>query len=307
MSIQHLFKHLSLPEKFRILGLRNVEAPLPFPISLTACSSVEGREPGISECQTRGTLRDRLPHPPPAGGSHAPHFPHLGASSTITTQRTTTAISPQIPQATAPEFTRRESATSEATNENEKALCQQRPKTLFPEVERARAAVRAAVEAGGAAREALDREREKLKLETKQIWARYEQGRALELEKVAKVRGLEEDYCSYKNRGAAAEARLRELAQTSPPNTGQFSGDDRPSAAPVSPALPGDSKEDPNVLSISAELTEFRKLRELHPELSMKEYVDFKNLFDVARDTCLPSSTPLLGFQGSRRSRRIKK
>ena len=47
-------------------------------------------------------------------------------------------------------------------------------------------------------------------------------------------------------------------------------------APPVSPALPGDSKEDPNILSIGAELTEFRKLRELDPELSMKEYVDFK-------------------------------
>ena len=79
--------------------------------------------------------------------------------------------------------------------------------------------MRAAEEAGGAAREALDREREKLKLETKQTWARYEHGRALELERVAKairdakgkVRGLEEEYCSYKNRGTAAEARLREL------------------------------------------------------------------------------------------------
>ena len=117
-------------------------------------------------------------------------------------------------------------------------------------------AARAAEEAGGTAKEALDREREKLKLETKQIWTRYEQGRALELERVAKairdakgkVRGLEEDYVGYKNHGAAAEARLRELVQTSPPDTGQSSGDDRPSAAPASPALPGDSKEDPNIL-----------------------------------------------------------
>ena len=92
------------------------------------------------------------------------------------------------------------------------------------------------------------------------MWARYEQRRALELERVAKairdakakVRGLEEDYVSYKNRGAAAEARLRglvdRLVQTSPPKTGQSSCDGRPSAAPVSPALPGDSKEDPNIL-----------------------------------------------------------
>ena len=35
MSIQHLFEHLSLPEKFRILGLRNVEAPSPLPTYLT--------------------------------------------------------------------------------------------------------------------------------------------------------------------------------------------------------------------------------------------------------------------------------
>ena len=129
-------------------------------------------------------------------------------------------------------------------------------------------------------------------METKQSWARYEQRRALELERVAKairdakgkVRGLEEDYVSYKNHGAAAEARLRGLVdglvQTSPPNTGEYSGDNRPSAAPASLALPGDSKEDPNILSISAELTESRKLRELHPELSMKEYVDFKIYFD---------------------------
>ena len=68
--------------------------------------------------------------------------------------------------------------------------------------------------------------------------------------------------------------------QTGPPNTGQFSGEGRPSAPPVSPALPGDSKEDTNILSISAELTEFRKLRELDPELSMKEYVDFNIYFD---------------------------
>ena len=180
-------------------------------------------------------------------------------------------------QTTAPEFTR----TSAAMSENERALCQSRLKTLFPEVERARAAVRAAEEAGEAAKETLNREREGLKLETKQMWARYEQRRALEFERVAKairdakakVRGLEEDYVSYKNRGAAAEARLRGLVdglvQTSPPNTGQSSCDGRPSA-PVSPALPGDSKEDPNILSISAELTKFRKLRELHPELSMK-------------------------------------
>ena len=77
---------------------------------------------------------------------------------------------------------------------------------------------------------------------------------------------------------------MREFIQTGPPNTGQFSGDDRPSAAPVSPALPGDSKEDPNILSISAELTEFRKLRELHPELSMKEHVDYKIYFDGKQD-----------------------
>ena len=54
-------------------------------------------------------------------------------------------------------------------NENEKAFCQQRPKTLYPEVERARAAVRAAEEVRGAAKGALDRERENMKLEMEQV------------------------------------------------------------------------------------------------------------------------------------------
>ena len=53
MSIQHLFKILSLPEKFRILGLCNVEVPSPFPTSLAACSTVEGRKPGMSKLVIR--------------------------------------------------------------------------------------------------------------------------------------------------------------------------------------------------------------------------------------------------------------
>ena len=93
MSIQHIFKDLSLPEKFRILGLRDVEAPSPFRTYLTACSTLEGREPGMLEHQTRETHRGRLPYPPPAPGSHALHALHLKISSAITPQRTTTAAS----------------------------------------------------------------------------------------------------------------------------------------------------------------------------------------------------------------------
>ena len=52
-------------------------------------------------------------------------------------------------QTTALEFTR----TSAAMSETERALCHSRLKMLFPEVERARAAVRAAEEAGEAAKE----------------------------------------------------------------------------------------------------------------------------------------------------------
>ena len=92
----------------------------------------------------------------------------------------------------------------------------------------------------------LNREREGLKLETKQMWSRYEQRRALELERVAKairdakakVRGLEEDYVSYKNRGAALGRPSQEdwpvlggLVCTSPASSPASSPRSRASAA----------------------------------------------------------------------------
>ena len=65
----------------------------------------------------------------------------------------------------------------------EVALYQQRLETLLPEVKRARAAVGAAIEAKRITPEALDRNREKLALEQRQQLVRYEQERALELER----------------------------------------------------------------------------------------------------------------------------
>ena len=173
ICLRHLFKILSLPEKLHTLGLPNIEALPPFLTSLTACSTVEGREPRMLECLTREMHRARSLYPPRSGGSHAPRAPHLEAS--FTSRRTTTATSPEIPQVTAPEFTRRGSTTSAAKDKNKKALCYQRLKTPFPEVEQARAAVRVAVEAKRTTKEALNRKRKKLKLEMKQMWDRYDQ------------------------------------------------------------------------------------------------------------------------------------
>ena len=124
---------------------------------------------------------------------------------------------PQNEQILAPEATPKRPDTSTAVvAQNEVALCQQRLETLLPEVERARAAVGAAVEAKRIIREALDRNREKLALEQRQQLVRYKKKRALELEREdmairdarGKVKGLQDDYCAYKNRKAAAEARL---------------------------------------------------------------------------------------------------
>ena len=194
-----------------------------------------------------------------------PRMPHIEASFTITPQRTTTATPPAIPQVPAPEFTPRGPDTSAAMARNEKALCRQRLEILFVEVEQARAAVRAAVEAKSITKEALNRKREKLKLEMKQAWDRYDEKRALKLERQdkavrdaeEKVRDLAKDYCHYKNRGAAAQARLREHTQT---KTGQFSEDGRPTAAPVPPVLPGAPKGDSTHFhKLSDEFAEFRQ------------------------------------------------
>ena len=78
--------------------------------------------------------------------------------------------------------------------------------------------MKAAVETKRATKEALDRTREKLKLEMRQQWDRYDQERVLELEREdraildaeEKVRGLEDVYLKYKNQEAAAEVRLHE-------------------------------------------------------------------------------------------------
>ena len=141
--------------------------------------------------------------------------------------------------------------TSAATGRNEQALYQQRLEKLLPEVERARAAVKAAIEARRITREALDRNWVKLELEQSQQRVRYEQERDLELEREEmairdaeeKVEGLEDDYRTYKNRKAAAQARLRGLTPTGSTDTGQSPSSGHPSAAPASPALPGDSTD----------------------------------------------------------------
>ena len=172
---------------------------------------------------------------------------------------------------------------------NEEALCQQRLEKLVPEVERARAAVKAAIEALTITREALDRKWVKLELEQSQQRARYKQERDLELEREEmairdaeeKVKGLEDDYRTYKNRKAAAQARLRGLTPTGSTDTGQSSSSGRPSAAPASPALPGDPPDKPPYLEIiGAKFSEFRKLRESYPGMSVKEFAELKFYFD---------------------------
>ena len=223
-------------------------------------------------------------------GPVCPTPPHLESSSTVTPQRTTTATPLAIPQIPAPEATPKGANTSAAMARNEKAVCQQRLETLLPEVKRARAAVGDAVEARRITREALGRNWEKLKLEQRQRCARHEQERALELEREDmairdtewKVKGLEDDYGTYKNQKAATEARLRGHTPTWSHNTGQSPGGGRPRAAPASPAFPGDSKDDPpHLKTMGAEFSELRKLCEFHPDMSVQEFADFKLYFDA--------------------------
>ena len=127
--------------------------------------------------------------------------------------------------------------------------------------------MRAAIEARTVTREALDRKRERFTHEMKQIWDRYYQDRGVELEREdkairdaeGKVKCLEGDHRNYKHRSAAADAQLREHTPTGSPNTGESPGGGRPSAAPASPALSGDSKDDPpHMQKIGAEFNDFR-------------------------------------------------
>ena len=122
--------------------------------------------------------------------------------------------------------------------------------------------------------EALDRKRETLKLEMRHQWERYDQERVLELEREDRailnaeenVRALKDDYRKYNNREAAAEVRLRA-------HFNQFSDDADacPSVAPMSPAFPDTSRADPPYLQgISAEFSEYRKLRKSYPDLTMQ-------------------------------------
>ena len=150
--------------------------------------------------------------------------------------------------------------------------------------------MRAAVEAKRIAREALDHKRERFKLEMTKIWDRYDQDRDVELEcedkafrdAEAKVKGLEGDHRNYKLRKAAAEAQLNKHTPTGSPNTGQPPGGGRPSAASASSVLLGDSKDDPpHRQKIGAEFTDFRKLRESYPNMSIQEFTDFKFYFDA--------------------------
>ena len=180
--------------------------------------------------------------------------------------------------------------TSAIMARNEEALCQQRLEKLLPEVEQGRAAVKAATEALRITREALDRKWVKLELEQSQQRARYEQERDLELEREEmairdaeeKVKGLEDDYRAYKNRKAAAQARLRGLTPTGSTDTGQSPSSSRPSAAPASPVLPGDPTDDPPYLDIiGAKFSEFRKLQESHPDMTVKEFAELKLYFDA--------------------------
>ena len=180
--------------------------------------------------------------------------------------------------------------TSAIMARNDEALCQQRLEQLLPEVEQARAAVKAATEALRITREALDRKWAKLELEQSQQRARYEQERDLELEREEmairdaeeKVKGLEDDYRAYKNRKAAVQARLRGLTPTGSTDTGQSPSSSRPSAAPASPVLPGDPTDDPPYLDIiGAKFSEFRKLQESHPDMTVKEFAELKLDFDA--------------------------
>ena len=203
-------------------------------------------------------------------------------------------MAPQAPpsedeQTPAPEATPMGPDTSAAMARNDRALCQHRLEKLVPEVERARAAVKAAIEARRITREALDRNWVKLELEQSQQPARYEEERDLELETEemairdaeGKVKGLEDDYRTYKNRKATAQARLRGLTLTGSTDTGQSPGSGRPSATPASPALPGDSTDESSYLeTIGAKFSEFRKLRKSYPDMSVQEFAELKYYFD---------------------------
>ena len=193
------------------------------------------------------------PHPPPTVSSYAPHVPHPAEGSTS-----------QHAMAEQPQGMTPQQGTASVADKREKAFCNERLKTIFPEVERARGGAKAAVEAKKTTREALDRKREKLKLEMKQQWDRYDRERVLELEREDRaildaeenVRGLEDDYRKYKNREAAAEVRLRDYS-----NQPSDDADAHPSVAPVSPALPDTSTADPPYLQeMSTEFSEYRKL-----------------------------------------------
>ena len=179
--------------------------------------------------------------------------------------------------------------TSATMARNDEALCQQRLEKILPEVERARAAVKAAIEALRITREALDRNGVKLELEQSQQRARYEPERDLELEREEmairdaekKVKGLEDDYRTYKNLKAAAQARLRGLTPTGSTDTGQSPSSGRPSTAPASPALPGNSTDEPPYLeAIGAKFSELRKLRKSYPDMSVQKIAELKFNFD---------------------------
>ena len=109
--------------------------------------------------------------------------------------------------------------------------------------------MKAALETRRITREALDRYWVKLELEQSQQRVRYEQGRDLELEREemairdaeGKVKGLENDYRTYKTerrppkRGCEDTRRPGQPTHVSLPAV----------AAPASPVLPVDSKDEP--------------------------------------------------------------
>ena len=167
--------------------------------------------------------------------------------------------------------------------DREITLCEERLLTLFPEVERARAAVTTAEEAKKDTTEALDRKRARLELEQQQQRDRYEQKRALELDREeraiydaqGRVRRLEEDYRSYKHRRAVTEARSSGIRASD-------GADARPSVtpAPIAPALPKTSGADSSPLDkLSSDFTEYRHLSKSHPDLSMLEFAHFSSIW----------------------------
>ena len=92
---------------------------------------------------------------------------------------------------------------------------------------------------------------------------------------------IRDDYRTYKNRKAAAQARLRVLTPTGSTDTGQSPSIGSPSAAPASPALPGNLTDEPPYLeTIGAKFPEFRKLRKSYPDMSVQEFAELKYYFD---------------------------